>query len=85
MLLVVDALYPKGLCLIASDIHVYKDLPSLISITNPFQPEHWPALPLCTSTACCSRFSLSTDLILIRSQNHDTGLVYHWQLAHLSI
>jgi hypothetical protein len=28
----------------ASDIHVYKHSPSLISILNPFQPEHWPAL-----------------------------------------
>src|ERR1700729_411147 len=30
--------------LIASDIDVYKPSLNLISISNPFQPEHWPAL-----------------------------------------
>jgi hypothetical protein len=40
--------------------HVYKDLPSLISITNPFQPEHWPALHSALPLPVIEAYPLST-------------------------
>jgi hypothetical protein len=42
---------------------VYKDLPSLISITNPFQPEHWPALHSALPLPVIEAYPLSTETL----------------------
>jgi hypothetical protein len=56
---------------------VYRDLPSLISITNPFQPEHWPALHSALPLPVIEAYPLSTGyepgIACIEQQDYAEG------------